>query len=111
MNAKFDKYTGQARTATPLVQANDHAADTVPWWLRVISCFSCKETYWEVRHELDGYFLSKVGKGALQTICLLFHNGPTCMRYVETYGELLRMTIYRGVFDVDFLCQEVIPLC
>ena len=111
MNAKFDKYTNQARVSTPIVQRNDHPDNTIPWWMRAVTCFSCKEVYYLAKGELDKYFITKVGKGFMQTICLLFKNGPTCMRFIETYSEILRMNFYDGVFEVNFVCQEVIPLC
>ena len=33
------------------------------------------------------------------------------MRWIETYGELLRANIYSGVLHPEFVCQEVVPLC
>ena len=64
-----------------------------------------------VRDEVDPHFVTKVTKGALQTGCLLFKNGPTCQRYIETYSEIIRFEFYRGILSEKFVCQEIVPLC
>jgi hypothetical protein len=105
MNAKFDLAVRNATTTSPVVRDNGHPSRSIPWWLRSITCNACHETYWLIRNDtIEPYFLSKVGKGFAQSICLLFKNGPTCMRWVETYGELLRGNMYSGVLDPEFVC-------
>ena len=66
LNKKFERSVqSKAKLSSPVVQDNSHSANTIPWWLRAITCITCQQTYKMVKDELDPHFLSKVTKGFL----------------------------------------------
>lgn len=96
-----------------------HASE-VPWYLNFLTCSTCSAGYGALESIVDMYFpmtkqhaliQSKVFKGALHFFCFWFNDGETCMRYLQTYHDLVSEYLFEGVLSQDFICTVVTHMC
>ena len=81
------------------------------WYFSILECSFCESLHHTVTQYLIGDDVIKAWKGALHVYCMFFHDARSCMRFVETYTELIAMDIFDGVLGRNFTCTEVFKVC
>jgi hypothetical protein len=81
------------------------------WYFSLLGCTVCESLHHTVTTYLIGVDVIKAWKGGLHVYCMFFHDARSCMRFVETYTELIAMDIFYGVLGRNFTCTEVFKVC
>jgi hypothetical protein len=79
----------------------------VPWYLSILSCSTCGDIYDALYNYIKGKDITKAWKGGMHVLCLFWHDERSCMRYVETYYNLIMSDIFKGPLGSNFTCTEV----
>lgn len=53
----------------------------------------------------------KAWKGGLHMLCMIWHDARSCVRYVETYHNLIAAELFKGPLGRNFTCTEVLKFC
>ena len=98
------------------MQLTDHLLDhprveVAPWWLSIIGCSTCESIYTTIFQYIKGKDIVKAWKGGLHVLCLFWHDEQSCMRYVETYHNLIMMDLFKGPLGRNFTCSAVFKVC
>ena len=80
---------------------------SVPWYLSIISCGTCGSIYDALYNYIKGKDVTKAWKGGMHMLCLFWHDERSCMRFVETYHNLIMSDIFKGPLGSNFTCSEV----